>query len=165
MFGQSNTIVSSIERRKQVKSKSMKYKDEIEQFKDEFVSLRGASAEKRQEFDARFKKFIADKTPEEKKELARAFSAAAKEQVEKTESVIEQIDVRLKLQEVLDVASMSYIAERYFKKNRSWFSQRLNNNFVNGVPVSFSQDELKTLSFALNDIGTKMRNTARLIAY
>jgi hypothetical protein len=60
---------------------------------------------------------------------------------------------------------MAYISETYFHKSRSWFNQRLNNSHVNGTPASFSKDELHILSYALDEIGTKMKNTARSISY
>ena len=142
----------------------MNHKEDIQKFKKEFASLRNATAEEKKEFDIRFKSFIASKSPEEKKELANAFHESAKEEVERAKQLINYVDVRLKLEQILDCVSMSYISKNYFNKSRSWFSHRLNNSLVNGIPASFNQEELKTLSFALNDIGSKIKDTARLIA-
>ena len=142
----------------------MNYKEDIQNFKKEFASLRNATAEEKAEFDARFKKFITSKSPEEKENLASAFFESAKEEKERAEKLINYVDVRLKLEQILDIVSMSYISKSYFKKSRSWFAQRLNNSLVNGVPASFNQEELKILSFALDDIGSKIKDTARSIA-
>jgi len=143
----------------------MNHKEDIQKFKKEFALLRNATAEEKAEFDARFKKFIASKSPEEKRGLSRAFFESAKEEKERAEKLINYVDVRLKLEQVLDSISMSYISKNYFKKSRSWFTQRLNNSLVNGVPASFNQEELKILSFALDDIGSKMKDAARLIVH
>jgi len=141
----------------------MNYKEEIQKFKKEFASLKNATLEEKNEFDARFKEYIRDKSPEEKKELSRAFFEAAKEEKERAKNIATYVDMRLKLENVLNVVSMAYISKTYFDKSRSWFNHRLNNNKINGVPVSFNREELQTLSFALDDIGTKIKDTARLI--
>lgn len=142
----------------------MNYKEEIQKFKNEFASLKNATPEEKNEFDARFKEYIRDKSPEAKKELSRAFFEAAKEEKERAKNIAAYVDMRLKLEKVLGIVSMAYISENYFHKSRSWFNHRLNNTKVNGVPVSFNENELKILSVALDDIGTTMKNTARLIA-
>lgn len=54
--------------------------------------------------------------------------------------------------EVLDRINCADIAERYFHRSRSWFTQRLNNNIVNGKPVSFTAEELLTLRTALKGL-------------
>ena len=141
----------------------MTYKEEIQKFKKEFASLKNATPEEKEEFDSRFKKYIREKSAEEKKELSRAFFESAKEEKERAKSLATYVDIRLKLEKVLDIVSMAYISKNYFYKSRSWFNHRLNNSKINGVPVSFNEEELKTLSFALDDIGTKMKDTARLI--
>jgi hypothetical protein len=142
----------------------MTAKEEIKKFKEEFASLRNKSEEEKKEFDARFRNFIRSKSPEEKKQLASVFAESAKEETIKAKNLINCVNIRLKLDGILDVVSMSYIAETYFNKSRSWFIQRLNNNSVNGVQVSFSEDELNILSRALDEISTKIKNAAQSIA-
>ena len=51
---------------------------------------------------------------------------------------------------------MAYIAKTYFKKSRSWLAHKLNGNVVNGKPSQFTEDEIKTLRFALNDMASKL---------
>ena len=140
----------------------MKEKIEVEKLKKEFASLK--SKEEKADFDVRFKKMLASKTPEEKKIFAEAFFEGRKQEIEKARKLAEYVDLRLKLASILDAISLAYISENYFHKSRSWFNQRLNNNLVNGNPASFNQEELKLLSFALDEIGTRMKDTARLIA-
>ncbi|MDR3339973.1 MAG: DUF5053 domain-containing protein [Candidatus Symbiothrix sp.] len=142
----------------------MDAKKEIEKFKKEFATLRNATSEKKAEFDARFKNFIASQSKEGKKELAGAFFEGAKQECEKAKEIANYIDIRLKMDKILDIVSIAYISEKYFHKSRSWFTQRLNNNIVNGVPASFSKEELKVLSDALSDISDVMKSTARSIA-
>lgn len=142
----------------------MNYKEDIQEFKKEFASLKNASKEEKEAFDTRFKEYIREKSPGEKKELSRAFFEAAKAEKERAKNLAVYVDVRLKLENVLNIVSMAYISKTYFHKSRSWFNHRLNNSNVNGLPASFNDSELKILSFALDDIGTIMKDTSRLIA-
>lgn len=57
---------------------------------------------------------------------------------------------------VLDTINCAYIAERFFNRSRAWFIQRLNNNIVNGKPVSFTPDELLKLRTALKVIASEI---------
>jgi len=66
------------------------------------------------------------------------------------------ISLKIKLNEIKDVVSVSYISRYYFKKSRQWFYQRLNGYIVNGKPAKFTPEELKTLDFALQDISKKI---------
>ena len=58
------------------------------------------------------------------------------------------------------VVNAAYIAERFFGKSGSWFSQKLNNNLKNGKPCEFTKDELKTLSDALYTISYELQDLA-----
>lgn len=57
---------------------------------------------------------------------------------------------------ISDMISFKYIAENYFKKSKAWFSQRLNGNRVHGKVCRFTDEELDTLRFALQDISKKI---------
>jgi len=61
-----------------------------------------------------------------------------------------------RLGEITKMVSMAYIAKTYFNKSRSWLAQKLNGNIVNGKPSQFTDDEIKTLRFALNDMSSKL---------
>lgn len=54
--------------------------------------------------------------------------------------------------DALDHVNCAYIARQFFSRTRSWFTQRLNNNAVNGKPVSFTAAELATLRLALTSL-------------
>jgi len=60
--------------------------------------------------------------------------------------------------EILDAVNCAYITARFFKRSRAWFTQRLNNNIVNGKPVSFSPEELLELRIALKVIASDITN-------
>lgn len=55
------------------------------------------------------------------------------------------------------VINGAYIAERFFGKSGSWFSQKLNNNIKNGKPCEFTKDELRTLADALDAIAIELQ--------
>lgn len=54
----------------------------------------------------------------------------------------------------------AYIAERFFGKSGSWFSQKLNNNITNGTPCEFTESERQTLKEALNVIAIELQGFA-----
>jgi hypothetical protein len=68
----------------------------------------------------------------------------------------EDLHVRKKLSSILPIISVSYIAKTYFHKTPMWFYQRLNGNIVKGKPAKFSNEDLKTLNFALKDISKQI---------
>ena len=72
--------------------------------------------------------------------------------IENVISEMEKDVLRLQLGEVLDIVNISYIAEKYFGRSRSWLSQRINGCIVNGKKASFTDKEIQTLKHALNDI-------------
>ncbi len=63
-------------------------------------------------------------------------------------------------EDLLRVLNGAYIAERFFGKSGSWFSQKLNNNLKNGKPCEFTEEELKTLSNALHTIAIELQDLA-----
>ena len=63
-------------------------------------------------------------------------------------------------QDLLRVINGAYIAERFFGKSSSWFSQKLNNHLKNGKPCEFTKEELKTLSNALYTIAIELEDLA-----
>ena len=60
--------------------------------------------------------------------------------------------------EVLENINCAYVARRFFNRTRAWFIQRLNNNIVNGKPVSFTDSELRTLRSALRTLSNEILN-------
>lgn len=75
---------------------------------------------------------------------------------EELDEVNDELNVLETVKSISNMISFKYIAETYFKKSKSWFSQRLNGNMVHGKKCGFSDDELRTLRFALQDISKKI---------
>ncbi|MDR1937756.1 MAG: DUF5053 domain-containing protein [Tannerellaceae bacterium] len=140
----------------------MTAKEELKKLKEEFFQLN--TEEELEGFRGKISAYIKGKNESEMEEFVQQFTKEASEAVERADAVYNYVSIRIKLEPILDVVSLSYIAEKYFKKSRSWLSQRLNENFVNGHLTTFTNEELKTLSDALNDIADKIKNTARSIA-
>lgn len=85
-----------------------------------------------------------------------AWAGAMLETLKETRIDAERIVVRQQLGDILPILPLSYIAENYFGKSKAWFYQRLNGNTVNGKPASFTEEEVKTLNFALQDLSQKL---------
>lgn len=62
--------------------------------------------------------------------------------------------------DLLRVVNGAYLAERFFGKSCSWFSQKLNNHLKNGKPCEFSKEELKTLHDALYTLSYEFQDLA-----
>ena len=94
--------------------------------------------------------FAMANTPEERRE-AGAYLAAAIGKRKRPD-----VDVRGMLGDVAEALNLSYIAKRYFNKDRTWLYQRLNHAMVNGKPASFTESELKRLSDSLDELSNKI---------
>ena len=140
---------------------TMKQKEEIDLLRKKFISLN--SEEDRKRFDKEFEALYYSKSETEKREFQNSFVQSANDECKKADELYNDIRIKLRLEQILDIVSMSYIAEHYFRKSRSWLSQRINSHAVNGNPVSFNKDELNILSHALNEIGDKVKEVARSI--
>ncbi|MDR1202729.1 MAG: DUF5053 domain-containing protein [Tannerellaceae bacterium] len=92
-------------------------------------------------------------------EDAVAVADAALESVKETNAEL----LRDKLNDVLPVISVSYLAKTYFKKSPQWFYQRLNGNSVNGKQAQFTPAELQVLHNALLDISHKINVSASAV--
>lgn len=75
------------------------------------------------------------------------------------QAILSQVQT-LKQSDLLKVLNCSYIAERFFGKSGSWFSQKINGHLKNGEPAQFSKDELKTLSNALYTLSVELAEVA-----
>lgn len=77
----------------------------------------------------------------------------------KSDPVLSKIKF-MEREDLLRVLNGAYIAERFFGKSGSWFSQKLNNNIKNGKPCEFSPEEREILSNALNTIAIELQDLA-----
>lgn len=82
------------------------------------------------------------------------------EKIKAKNPVLSKLQFMESRQDLLRVLNGAYIAERFFGKSGSWFSQKLNNNLKNGKPCEFTPEELKTLSDALYTISYELQELA-----
>lgn len=101
--------------------------------------------------------FALASTPEEKKEAGAYLMDALKKRKR------HDVDAKLLMDDVLGALSMSYIAKKYFGKEKSWLYQRMNNCMVNGKPAAFTESELKKLADALGDLGQRLSALSTVI--
>jgi hypothetical protein len=64
--------------------------------------------------------------------------------------------LKVQLYEYNEVIPYSYIAKKYFNKSKAWLSQRVNGYGVNRKKAKFTEEELETFSFAIQDISKKL---------
>jgi hypothetical protein len=98
----------------------------------------------KEDFKKKIQQMVASQSPEE-----------AMASLKSIDNRISEIKEGIELGEIADMASMSYIAEKYFKKTRTWLYQRLNGNIVNGKPAQFTKEEKETFAKALQDMSKK----------
>lgn len=128
-------------------------KEDIKKLKERFVN-----AESDAELDAIDKemKALMDKD-------TTAFSEGLIECAKDTNKKADELLLRNKLEAILPFISVSALSKTYFKRSPQWFYQRLNGSLVNGKPMKFNNNELKTLSAALTDIGKKISQAAAFV--
>lgn len=124
-------------------------KAKIEALKEKYIQ-----ANTEEEFDA-----IRDDIRRLCDEDAGSVAEAALESIKETNSEL----LRERLQDILPIVSVSYLAKTYFRKSPQWFYQRLNGNAVNGKTAQFTTDELKVLHEALLDISSKINASASVV--
>lgn len=98
--------------------------------------------------------FSLAKTPQEKQE-AGAYLRQAISRRKRPD-----LDVKNILGETTEILNLSYIAKRYFGKDRTWLYQRLNRSVVNGKPSAFTETELQKLSDSLKEISHIIQQTS-----
>lgn len=60
-------------------------------------------------------------------------------------------------EDVSKVLKLSYIAERFFGRSRSWLCHKLNNDIVNGKREGFTVEEKQKLKSALDTIAYEIQ--------
>jgi len=84
------------------------------------------------------------------------FEKAVIESARKTLSDIKELKIKEQIAQISEIISLTYIAKTYFKKSKSWLSQRINEFDVNGRPAKFLPEEIDTLNYAIQDISSKL---------
>ncbi|MDR1718196.1 MAG: DUF5053 domain-containing protein [Prevotella sp.] len=59
--------------------------------------------------------------------------------------------------DITEGINLSYIAEHYFGKSKSWLYHRIKGSVVNGKPVYFKDEELMKLQQAFDDMSKKLQ--------
>lgn len=60
-------------------------------------------------------------------------------------------------EDIAKVLKVSYIAERFFGRSRSWLCHKLNNDIVNGKRAGFTIEERNQLKNALDTIAQEIQ--------
>ncbi len=121
----------------------------------------------REEFEELKRRDIAAKSDGERKLIAKEFEQFANNDPEGFEAAFmasarqtledaKRLRVKEQLGEITQFVSMSYIAKNYFNKTKSWLSQRINGNEVNGKPAQFTPEEIDILNGAISDLSRKL---------
>lgn len=92
----------------------------------------------------------------DKKEIEGFFLNSCNQVANDIAEVKEEIKIKEQLKEVSKMISLSYIAQNYFNRTRTWLYQRINGNLVHGKPAQFTEQELDTLRFAIKDISNRL---------
>ena len=124
----------------------MTTKEKFEHLKE--LDINAISDLERNKLSVEFEK-LADEDPE-------GFEAAVMASAKKTLEDAKTLKVKEQLKEISAIVSMTYIANTYFNKSKSWLSQRINELPVNGKPVKFLPKEIDTLNYAFTDISKKV---------
>lgn len=119
----------------------------------ELKSLFGTDSPKFEELAKRISSTYT--SPEDRKAIEEFMDGLISETQEEIDQLEENV-IRLQLQEISEIISLSYLAKTYFGKTKSWIYQRINGNIVNGKPCRFTESELATLNNALKDISDKI---------
>ncbi|MEA5129085.1 MAG: DUF5053 domain-containing protein [Proteiniphilum sp.] len=121
----------------------------------------------REEFEELKRRDIAAKSDGERKLIAKEFEQLANNDPEGFEAAFmasarqtledaKRLRVKEQLGEITQFVSMSYIAKNYFNKTKSWLSQRINGNEVNGKSAQFTPEEIDILNGAISDLSHKL---------
>ena len=119
--------------------------ERVKNLRDQFVSATDKEKEK-----------ITIELDKLQDENADAFAEAMIECMKETNKNLSDFLMREQLNDILPYISISAIAKNYFGKSKEWFYQKMNGNIVNGKPAKFTEEEIKNLNFALQDISKKI---------
>lgn len=69
----------------------------------------------------------------------------------------DKVVLDLRQEDIMKVLKVSYIAERFFGRSRSWLCHKLNNDLVNGKREGFTPSEREKLKSALDTIAYEIQ--------
>lgn len=115
-----------------------------------------ASETERAVIDKEISALLDSMSENETSELEQAVSDDFKRMHEDAADIERTITIRKKLEPILPLINVAGFTRRYFGKSSSWFYQRMNGNIVHGKPMSFTDEELKQLQDAFQDLAQKL---------
>ena len=95
-------------------------------------------------------------TEEDKRIITEFIESVISEKSDQLTVDIKNLCLKIRLKDYNEIIPYSYIAKHYFKKSKSWLSQRLNGYDGNGKPIEFNKTELEIFQTALQDISKKI---------
>ena len=122
--------------------------EEIRKLKEAFRNAK--TDEERSIIDKRIKEM----SNEDNDQFSIAMIEAAKESSMRANELL----MKQKMKEVIPAISLVYIAKEYFNKTDTWLYQKMNGNIVNGKPSKFTENEIVTMRFALDDLSNKLKS-------
>ena len=96
--------------------------------KEELLTLKPLLGTDSPEFYDKVRDIASRYNSEEDKKVIADFVSERLQNIDKELNVIEENAIKLQLQEVAEIVSLSYLAKKYFNKSRAWLYQRLNGN-------------------------------------
>lgn len=126
----------------------------MKDLKKDLVELKTLSGDAFMKKATEMKKIYTDK--EDISEIHKFINSGFNEIENELMDIKDEVLVRQQLEEVSKFVNLSYIAEHYFNKSRSWLSQRINGHIVAGKPRYLSDKEKETLNYALKDMSKKL---------
>ncbi|MDR0230598.1 MAG: DUF5053 domain-containing protein [Dysgonamonadaceae bacterium] len=100
--------------------------------------------------------YLVAKYPSEKTQIDDYIESSLLSLTTEIGKVVDEIGIKVQLMKVSEILSMSYIAKNYFHRTRQWLYKKVNGNLVNGKPAKFTDSEIKTLNFAIQDISKQL---------
>jgi hypothetical protein len=120
--------------------KKLMGKENMEDFKNEF-------------------NLLCENYPGEKDTIVSFVEKELEESGKRIDVFIEEAKVKVQLMDITKIISLSYVSEHYFKRTRTWLYQKINGHRVNGKSARFTENEIETLNFAIQDISKKLGAT------
>ena len=132
--------------------------------KEELDALRPLMGTESGEFYSRVKHIADTYTSEGDKKMIADFMDECLNGISGEIAGMEERTIKLQLQNISEIISLSFIAKHYFGKTKEWLYQRINGNIVNGKKARFTDNELKTFLNALNDVSEMIHQTSLKIS-
>jgi len=101
----------------------------------------------------------------DREELEPFLEEMSKRFLENAKETINAVKVAMDLEKISEYISISYIAKRFFGKSRSWLHNKINGNFSNGKPASFSGEEINKLRDALDTLSGEIKQVSLKLSY